>query len=140
MRTTCVATILLCSACSGSPSAPAAQRAGGFEYHAFVTPGHEVLKGTIDFEFSDDSVVTGTWSIAWAMGADTTLEVGPQVGSGPLVGSRYGDTMRIQLNPDFADNNVGLVAVATPDGWRGEWEWVAFTGPRTRGPFTASRR
>lgn len=140
MRISQFGVLLLCSACSGAPSAPAALRAGGFEYSAFIVPGQPILQGRINLEFPDDSTVTGTWTIAWADGADTTLEVGPQVGIGRLVGTRHADTIVIQLNPDFADNNVGLLAVTTADGWRGEWEWVAFAGPRSRGPFTASRR
>lgn len=139
MRVSVICALLLCSACSGGPSAPAAMRAGGFAYSASTPAGDPILNGRISFEFTDDSTVTGTWSITWVEGADTTLEVGPQVGSGLLVGTRHGDTMMIQLNPNYADNNVGLVAVPTAKGWRGEWEWVAFAGPRSRGPFTAYR-
>lgn len=139
MRLSVISALLLSAACSPGPSAPAALRAGGFDYSASTAGGDPVLRGRINFEFTDDSTVTGTWTITWVEGADTTLEVGPQVGSGPLVGTRHGDTMMIQLNPNFADNNVGLVAVPTAQGWRGEWEWVAFTGPRSRGSFTASR-
>ncbi|HEY7681406.1 MAG TPA: hypothetical protein VH879_02075 [Gemmatimonadales bacterium] len=50
-----------------------------------------------------------------------------------------GDRLYIDLNPGNADHNVGLLARFSATGLVGQWEWVTFTGPRTRGLFSASR-
>jgi len=131
--------LLLCFACSSGPAAPPALRDGSFQYAAFSESGQQVLQGRLRLTFPDEATVTGTWRIDWAPGADTTAVVGPQVGTGQLVGARHGDTLVIELNPGNADNNVGLVAVTAGGGWQGEWEWVALTGPRSKGAFVASR-
>jgi hypothetical protein len=131
--------LLLCFACSNGPSAPPALRDGSFQYAAFTESGQRVLEGRLRLTFPNEATVTGTWSIDWAAGADTTAVVGPQVGSGQLAGTHQRDTLVIELNPGNADNNVGLVAVTTSPGWRGEWEWVTLTGPRSKGTFMAER-
>jgi len=139
MRTNPAGLLLLCVACSAGPSAPATLRDGRLQYQAASASGQPLLTGSLQLVFPDDSTVAGSWSIRWAPGADTTGAVGPQIGTGLLAGHRQGDRLVIELNPGSADNNVGLTATATPDGWRGEWEWVALTGPRSRGSFTAAR-
>ncbi|MEO8635709.1 MAG: hypothetical protein ABI587_10580 [Gemmatimonadales bacterium] len=138
-RLSLFATLLL-AACSSAPAGIAAARGDGFQYTARSAAGQSLLTGRLQLAFPDDSTVTGTWTIAWVPGADTTMEVGPQVGAGILTGSRSGDTLRLQLNPNMADNNVGLRAVRTAEGYAGEWEWVAFTGPRSGGSFVAGRQ
>ncbi len=140
MRSIQTGLMLLCFACSGGPAAPAALRGDRLAYAAFSASGEPVLKGSIQLEFPDDTTVSGSWSIAWVAGADTTQPVGPQVGTGHLVGSRHRDTLWLELNPNFADNNVGLRAVATHRGWRGEWFWSGFPGQMSQGLFTAARR
>lgn len=137
MRTAFLALTLLI-ACADSPADGLALRGGGFHYSAFGDSGQPLLTGRLNFSFPDDSTLNGTWSIAWIPGADTTLHVGPQVGSGAMVGSRRGDTLLIQLNPTFADNNVGLVAVPTADGYSGQWSWSTFAGPTAGGRFSAA--
>ncbi len=132
--------LLLCLACSSGPAAPAGLRDNRLDYSAFSASGEPILKGIIQLQFPDDTTVTGSWRIAWVAGADTAERVGPQVGTGQLAGSRHRDTLWLDLNPGFADNNVGLTAVATRAGWRGEWQWTGFPGPLSQGRFTASRR
>jgi hypothetical protein len=139
MRSTHTGLLLLCLACSSGPAAPAGLRDGRLTYRGYNTAGEPVLKGSIQLEFHDDTTLTGSWSIAWVAGADTTQPVGPQVGTGALVGSRRQDTLWIELNPHVADNNIGLQAVATRSGWKGEWVWSGFPGLMSQGRFTATR-
>jgi len=136
MRTLLLTSVLL-SACSNDPVGRSTLPSGGFHYTAMSPAGTPVLTGRIRLAFPDDSTITGTWTIAWLPGADTTTPVGPQVGTGDLFGSRSGDALWIQLNPHNADHNVGLRALATTAGYTGEWEWVTFTGPHSRGSFAA---
>ena len=125
------------SACSSDPVGRSTPPAGGFHYTALSPARTPVLTGHLTLAFPDDSTVTGTWTIAWLPGADTTTPVGPQVGMGDLLGSRAGGILWLQLNPNNADHNVGLRAQANAAGYTGEWEWVTFTGPHTRGLFSA---
>lgn len=139
MRTALLTAGLLL-ACSADPTVPAAGRVEhSLRYTADGPSGAQALAGRLVLSFPDDTTVSGSWVISWVPGADTTALVGPQVGSGTLVGSRLGDTLLLQLNPENADHNVGLRAVRTRAGYRGTWEWVTFAGPRTRGGFTAER-
>jgi hypothetical protein len=125
-------------ACAGAPADTTALRTGGYHYSAGSATGQPLLSGHLELEFTDDSTLRGTWVIGWVPGADTTVAVGPQVGSGDLVGSRRGDTLLVQLNPTNADNNVALQAVLGADGYTGRWEWITIAGPRTAGAFVAA--
>lgn len=124
-------------ACSGAPAEGTGPLPGSFHYTALDTMGHALLAGQVVFTFPDDSTLTGRWTIAWLPGADTTIPVGPQVGSGVLVGTSRGDTLLVQLNPTNADHNVALLAVPAADGYSGQWQWITATGPRTWGTFVA---
>jgi hypothetical protein len=134
MRAVLIASGLLV-ACSTAPATFTA-RSGTFHYIA-MSQGKPVLTGRLHLTFPDDSTIVGPWAIAWLPDADTTVPVGPQVGTGNLVGARSGDSLMIQLNPGNADHNVGLVAGAAAAGYRGKWEWVTFAGPRSGGIFSA---
>jgi hypothetical protein len=131
--------LVLLMACSSAPGDFAALRPGGFHYSAESATGQPLLTGRLQLDFADDSTFTGTWNIEWIPGADTTTPVGPQVGSGELVGLRHGTTLLIQLNPTNADHNVALQAVPRGDGYSGTWEWSTFSGPRSSGRFVAAR-
>jgi hypothetical protein len=135
VRTALLASGLLLACSTDPPSFTT--RDGTFHYTASHA-GKPVLTGRLHLTFPDDSTVIGTWAIAWLPDADTTVPVGPQVGTGDLVGARWGDSLLIQLNPGNADHNVGLLARAAQAEYRGEWHWVTFTGPRTEGTFSAS--
>ncbi len=140
MRSVLLASALVAlAACSTYPIAPAPTGPGEFRYVARAASGTTLLVGTLELTFPDESTVTGTWSIGWAPGADTTAEVGPQVGSGTLAGTRSETAMALNLNPSLADHNVFLQATTTAAGFHGAWEWSTFAGPRTRGQFAATR-
>jgi hypothetical protein len=84
-------------------------------------------------DFLPDSTVTGTWSTEWAPGADTTVQVGAQIGHGTLLGRQTEDGAYLDLNPGNADNNVTVLLFRTDGGFRGTWSWITITGPRTGG-------
>ena len=138
MRLAIVLSLLLL-ACASTSEESAGLGTHSFRYSALSSEGKPLLTGQLAFRFIDNSTVAGTWTIGWADGADTTAVVGPQIGSGLLVGTRRGAMLAIQLNPDYADNNVGLEAIRTSRGYAGHWVWTAITGPRTSGRFAAER-
>jgi hypothetical protein len=153
------AALVACSAATDPVIQSATKmRAGTYRYTAMTPDGRPVLEGTLTFSFAEDTIpdettdegggcchwtITGHWAIDWIAGADTTLDVGPQVGVGDLRGGiLHGEQegkLFIDLSPGWADYNAGLLAVREGDRLTGEWGWTAFDGPRTSGPFLAVR-
>lgn len=118
---------------------PGAFKSGDLRYTAFSLQGAPLVAGTLHLTVHGDSTVTGTWVIDWAAGADTTAQVGPQVGHGTLSGSALADgTVELNLNPLYADNNVFLSAAVVAAGFSGVWSWSGFPGVLSRGRFSAS--
>jgi hypothetical protein len=127
----------LLAACSPEPIAPGLGD-GEFHYRAATSSGRPLLDGRLSLTFPTDSTVAGTWRIRRIAATDSVTPVGPQVGEGTLLGTRHGDTVTLELNPLYADNNVGLRGVTRSPGLRGDWTWSTITGPRASGPFVAS--
>ena len=140
VRNSALAAAVALVACSDNTGTDDAWRSGTYRYSAQDAAGRTVLRGQLQLAFTNDSTISGTWMIAWVPGADTTSEVGPQVGSGTVTGVDRADALLLTLTPSSADNNVDLLGVGKPAVLAGEWVWTAFTGPRARGPFTLSRR
>ena len=128
--------LLLPLACSSAPTRPVLDRlhSGRLTYQALSEDGHVLVTGEMNITVVD-SVVTGTWQLHWAPGADTTTHVGPQIGEGTLAGRQVGDSYAIDLNPGWADNNVFLSAELTASGWSGTWSWSTIAGVAASGPF-----
>jgi hypothetical protein len=136
MNSAALLTCLALVACASS-----AENAGGLEspyqYTARGAGGDALVIGQLTLTVTDDSVVSGSWSTRWALGADTTSEVGPQVGHGTLAGTLRQGTLFIDLTPGNADNNAVLLGSWTGSTVAGTWTWITISGPRTTGAFTA---
>jgi hypothetical protein len=141
-------------ACGGSSFGPPAPRdcailelapgppisAAQYDYVACASDGRVLLVGRLALRFEPDGIVTGTWEIDWAPGADRAGEVGPQVGKGELRGSLTDRRAWLDLNPGWADDNVFLAGDSGTPGIGGTWSWSTLTGPRAGGTFAARRR
>lgn len=148
MRSIHLLTIALLSplaGCEKDGSDPLVLSEGGnYSYEAYGPSGGKVLEGMIHLEWPDpfadgrDAPLVGSWEIDWVAGADTTLQVGPQVGHGTLEGIAGDEGVILNLNPEMADNNVFLHAIVDGNAIMGNWTWSTITGPRTEGLFTAS--
>lgn len=125
---------LVTSACFHKTSGPDHQFDGN--YLAYDHAENLILQGNLNFTVNKDSTVTGNWVIDWISGANTSLEVGPQVGSGKLRGHIANGWLNLDLNPDMADNNVNLYAIWSETVMNGTWYWVTFAGPTTTGTFS----
>ncbi len=132
-------TILFASACSSLPS-ELEPFDGTFDYAAFDGDGARVLVGRLELNVKDDGSITGSWEIGWVEGANQQTPVGPQVGTGSLVGAVADGDLSLNLNPQNSDDNVGLQGAL--DGVRiaGGWEYVTFAGPTGSGAFRATKR
>lgn len=118
---------------------------GNYTYVAYGANGAPILEGTLHLEWADTLVADdgpgrpfgGSWEIRWAEGADQTLQVGPQVGSGDLDGWSDEDGVRVSFNPAMMDNNVFLDGVVHGGEITGTWTYSTIAGPDQEGRFTA---
>ena len=129
--------VAACAVETTDPITPRLLRSGSLRYEATTMDGQSLLLGQLTLEIHADSTILGTWTIQWAPGADTTVEVGDQIGSGMLSGRQSENQASIDLNPGFADNNVVLVAPSVNQELAGTWYWSTIAGSRTQGLFTA---
>ena len=81
-----------------------------------------------------DSTITGSWDFSAADGF-SEKEIGPQIGTGKLVGIIKAGKIFINLNPGWADNNIYLNADYFIDQFEGSWLWSTFIGPSASGSF-----
>ena len=133
---------LLAGACSTERSHAVPEGmivAGNLRYEATTLSGGPLVRGRMEIDVLPDSSIVGTWSAHWAPGADTTIQVGGQIGSGSLRGKQTESGSYIDLNPGYADNNVILLPVPAEGGFTGTWYWSSIAGPQTYGRFTALR-
>ena len=92
---------------------------GTFRYFAWDENGRPAVAGYIMLTVAADSTITGTWDLSYLPAHDTTVYLGPQDGTGTLVGhvlverSKTPVVWYANLNPDMADNNV----IITTDRW-----------------------
>jgi len=111
--------------------------AESYTYCAFDTSGTEVVRGVMLIVIDDSSRITGLWDLHRTDTGATMI--GPQVGRGSLVGVREGKSVWMNLNPQYADNNVMLFGAITRAGIYGTWEYIGFPGVMNRGAFRALR-
>ena len=116
--------------------------------YEFVTAddeGHPLVRGrfTLPWPITEGQVVRGSWESRYVGPRSTTQPeserqaVGPQLGRGTLTAERDGDEVRINLNPNMADNNVTLVGTINADALVGRWDYSTFVGSTAGGPFEA---
>lgn len=136
-----VVAVLTIGACNTGESDAIAERVivAGLRYEATTLGGEPLIRGRMRIDVLPDSTIVGTWSAEWAPGADTTVQVGDQIGSGSLRGKQTEAGTYIDLNPGYADNNVILQPVPVERGFTGTWYWSSIAGPQTYGRFTALR-
>lgn len=137
--------LALIVACDNGPASDPLQLAGGrqFGYAASTASGAPLLIGSLSLRWSDEGpdggIVVGTWNIGWAPGADTTLKIGPQLGSGQLVGTVDEGGVLLDLNPGSKFEYVRLSARVAKGAMYGDWEWTQVVGPGSSGNFHAAR-
>ncbi len=110
---------------------------GKYYYSGYDSSGTPVSQGWFSVAYTDSANFTGTWQI------DKLIEnanIGPQSGSGELIGTIDSDNVYIGLNPNMADNNVSLYGTyRIPGGLNGEWTYTGFPGIINKGTFSAYR-
>lgn len=142
-----LAPVLLClwSGCDwelldilGDPVPHEAVLAGKYLYYGFDSDGALIIQGALTLVREDTDRLTGTWEFE-VVGDPPPEGYGPQVGSGKLVGTVDTTQVVINLNPDYADNNVVLQGTYSRTVLSGKWEFIGFPGVLNRGSFRAIR-
>lgn len=142
-------TFLLVVAAVGLNSCDSAalREGGSYDYTARSNGGEVLVTGTLDLDYSESVAADGTVAITghWDLQRRGPGEdVGPQVGEGDLDGTVDSDgNVWINLNPDWADNNVFLSGSFSGEqfgDFEGTWSYSTFIGHTNGGTFTAVRR
>ncbi len=139
-------TLLMCG-CVSPPSAPvepdlspsrSGKISGDYSYSAYDNRGTKVVEGTMRIRLEDSARISGSWEFR-SVTDSPTGEVGPQKGSGTLVGDVHLSLVGINLNPNYADNNVVLFGTFDGSTILGNWQFVGFPGVLNQGTFRAVR-
>ena len=131
--------IILWIGCSDTPteSLPAEPvPAGAFSYTSYDTTGAALISGWFTMSVSDSGIISGEWHFN---PVGNPQNIGPQTGEGNLVGGMEGDTVWIELNPQYADYNLQLHGILQGDNYSGEWRYISFPGITNHGTFEANR-
>lgn len=122
-----------------SVQAPTADLGGVYGYVA-QAGNADVVTGIVRLQVQDDSSVTGTWELQRVPGSDTSITVGPQLGSGTLQGRRSAHGVWLDLNPGWADNNVFLALLPeVANTLSGTWDHSTIVGPVAGGSVRLQR-
>jgi hypothetical protein len=130
--TAIVSTLVSCATDSESGVGPGAE--GSYLYTSYDTTGKTLVKGFFTVYKQDSLTLSGEW---YFRKIGHPQNIGPQVGSGKLQGGIADDQIWINLNPEYMDNNLILTGVLENGRYRGQWEWVSFSGVTNHGGFKA---
>lgn len=104
---------------------------GMYRYTGFDSTGRVLVTGTLSFTLVDSHRISGTWAL------DCPPGYGPQNGRGELAGWIEGNVLTVNLNPEWADNNVYLYGRIADGVYRGRWDYSTFIGSVRTGTFEA---
>jgi len=100
---------------------------GKYAVTALREDGSIETKGWIELSVAGDGSISGTWQLE---GLD---------GDGRLVGRQEGETISLDLHPDWADHNFLMNGTRRDGTISGRWEFVGIAGPMKGGTFVATR-
>mgnify|MGYP001180832947 FL=1 len=140
MRRVTLALAAIFVGCDDAPAPPPTGDLSGAYWYLARKGGADVVTGTVQLLAQEDSSITGTWALQRVPGSDTSIAVGPQLGTGTLQGHRTASELWLDLNPGWADNNVFLVLQpAVSNALAGTWDHSTIIGPVTGGPVELRR-
>src|SRR4051794_39271239 len=107
-------------------------------YKGFDKNGVLVIEGVLNLEINTNQV-KGTWELK-QVAKNEVKKLGQQIGSGKLTGEIEKNTINLNLNPNWQDNNVLLSGVMTKTNISGTWGHYGFVGATARGKFEAVKK
>ncbi|HKQ54164.1 MAG TPA: hypothetical protein VJT74_17435 [Pyrinomonadaceae bacterium] len=125
--------------CSGKKNSapPKTFPLGEYQYVGYDEGGTKVVEGRLSLTSLDGDRLKGTWELKQVGEAK---RIGPQVGTGDLVGTVNGTEVLVDLNPNMNDNNVNLRGKVEGKRYKGTWNYSGFAGSISKGTFEASAK
>jgi|SRR5918911_4303054 hypothetical protein len=109
---------------------------GEYQYVGYDEGGAKVVEGRLSLTSLDGDRLKGNWELKQV---GEPKRIGPQVGSGELVGTVRGTEVLIDLNPNMNDNNVNLSGKVEGKRYTGTWSYSGFAGRISAGTFEATK-
>ena len=109
---------------------------GSYAYFAYDTSSTLVAKGWYKFEYVDSVNIRGNWDLNKI---GNPGNIGPQDGEGELIGTVTDTSICINLQPNFADNNIFLTGKFHNKYIYGKWQWATFVGITSWGSFNSKK-
>jgi hypothetical protein len=121
---------------SAANALPPGNSPTSYSYKGYNAKGTLVIVGTVSLTSIDGSTLSGSWSLECLVPSE---QVGPQTGTGTLIGTLQASKAALNLNPGWADNNVLLSGTIDKGSFKGIWMWSTFAGVTSQGTFEASQ-
>jgi len=134
MKTLCCVLLVLAASLNGCTVFTDPGSDGRYHYTSYDTTGTALVRGWLTMDISDSNTISGEWHFA---AVDSPKNIGPQTGDGKLVGGIRGTSVWVELNPQYRDNNLGLIGTLQGNRFSGTWQWISFVGLTNQGPFVA---
>ena len=108
-----------------------------YKYTGYDSTGNKIISGYLWIDSFDSSIVIGRWNLKIVQNEEN---IGPQIGKGSFEGMKVSHgSMRINLNPEWVDNNVLLDGSLLNSEYNGTWSYIGFPGEINWGRFEADR-
>ena len=117
---------------------------GDYQYTGHAKSG-KIVEGLLSITSVESRRIRSEESIQikgnWRLGKVGNQEkIGPQVGSGELIGSIIKGEVYINLNPNISDSNVVLKGTIDGKRFHGTWRFNGYAGAINQGTFEATRK
>jgi len=118
---------------------------GDYQYTGYDKKGHKIVEGRLSItavetrriESAESIQIKGNWQLNKVGNQE---KIGPQVGSGDLIGSIIKGEIYINLNPNISDSNVNLRGTIEGRRFHGTWSFNGYAGAMNQGTFEAIRK
>jgi hypothetical protein len=118
---------------------------GDYQYTGYDRQGGKVVEGRLSITSVESRRIRSEMQIQikgnWQLNKVGKQEhIGPQVGSGDLVGGIIDGDILIDLNPNMDDSNVHLRGTIEGRRFHGTWSFNGYAGAISQGTFEATRK
>lgn len=118
---------------------------GDYQYTGYDKSGGKIVEGQLSITSVESRRIRAEETIQikgnWQLNKVGNQEkIGPQVGSGELIGSIIKGQVHINLNPNISDSNVILKGTIEGKRFHGTWSFNGYAGAINQGTFEATRK
>jgi hypothetical protein len=118
---------------------------GNYQYTGYGKSGDKIVEGELSITSVESKRIQSEESIQlkgnWHLNRVGNQEkLGPQTGSGELIGSIIKGEIFLNLNPNTSDSNVMLKGKIEGKRFHGTWSFNGYAGALNQGTFEADRK